>query len=190
MVCTSTGCRYRQLDDNKLTSKTGPVGQSRKSIHSLCSSPSDGGTSRWTLGVRRSLWWGRPPILRRPERLQARAATRLVQASPVQALLSTSSGDEHPSTLHRPRSTRRDMGSIIRVFPALGVRREFAASSRRWRTCTPVDVLQANDIVLVELAEGDLEDPYSRLPDNTKTVGSPAGYENPLPRFRPEDPIT
>jgi hypothetical protein len=84
----------------------------------------------------------------------------------------------------------RDMGSIIRVFPALGVRREFAASSRRWRTCTPVDVLQANDIVLVELAEGDLEDPYSRLPDNTKTVGRPAGYENPLPGFRPEDPIT
>ena len=82
------------------------------------------------------------------------------------------------------------MRSIIRVFPTLGVRREFAASSRRWRSCTPVNVLQANDIVLVELAEGDHEDPYSRLPDSTKTVGSPAGYENPLPRFRPEDPIT
>src|SRR5918992_4799531 len=80
------------------------------------------------------------------------------------------------------------MRSIIRVFPTLGVRREFTASSRRWRTCTPVDVLQANDIVLVELAEGDLEDPYSRLPDSTNTVCSPAGYENRLSRFRPEDP--
>lgn len=52
---------------------------------------------------------------------------------------------------------------------------------------TSVDILQANDVVLVELAEGYLKDPHRSATRGRKAMHSHAGDKDPFPALRPND---
>jgi hypothetical protein len=51
----------------------------------------------------------------------------------------------------------------------------------------PVDILQTDDVVLVELAKGHFKDPYRSVASGRKAVHCRTGDENLLSYLRPDD---
>src|SRR5918992_4956605 len=100
--------------------------------------------------------------------------------------------------LRASTGTPMSEAKALRIASAVGLRQMFAVQTKRilfvsprllymLRLRTPVDVLQADDVVLIELAKGDLEYPDLSFTPRREPVDRPSGYEELLLGFGVED---